>query len=112
MPIPNCDKSFVAQEKITDYLLCLTHPAGKDKARFFSAFGFGIDRMDIFIDALIQHSVVRDVDSELPSPFGVKYRMVCEIQTPDKRNPCIVSVWIIDNGTEVPKLVTAYPGPI
>jgi hypothetical protein len=33
----------------------------------------------------------------------------CEIKTPDERNPCIVTVWIVENGQEVPKLVTAYP---
>ncbi|MBC7555030.1 MAG: hypothetical protein H7257_13765 [Taibaiella sp.] len=107
--MPNSNLSFVAQEKIADYLLSTTHAVGKAKAKFFSAFGFDVEDADTFRGALIQHSVVRDVNREVPSPFGVKYTLVCEIQTPDERNPCIVTVWIINTGTNVPKLITAYP---
>ena len=107
--MPNSALSFVAREKITDYLLSPTHATGKDKAKFFSGFGFNIMEIDVFRNALIEHSVVRDVESNQTSPFGMKYKLVCEIQTPDQRNPCIVSVWIIDSGTDAPKLITAYP---
>ena len=109
MKMPNSDQSSVAWEKITDYLLSSTHVSGKDKALFFSTFGFNTREIDVFRNALMQHSVVRDVASEQTAPFGTKYKLVCEIQKPDERNPCIVSVWILDTGTNVPKLITAYP---
>jgi len=109
MKMPNSDQSFVAEQKITDYLLSDTHEFGKGKAKFFKKFGFDVADIGTFKDALIQHSVDRDIEREDATGYGAKYILTCEIQTPDERNPCIVTVWIIETGTEVPKLITAYP---
>lgn len=51
----------------------------------------------------------RDIEKTKDSDFGVKYELKCKIKTPDERNPCIVTVWIVENGQEEPKLITAYP---
>jgi len=40
MTIPNATSCIVDQEKVRDYLLKLSHPAGKSKAAFFTAMGF------------------------------------------------------------------------
>ncbi|TAE61810.1 MAG: hypothetical protein EAZ89_00335 [Bacteroidetes bacterium] len=109
MKIPNNNKSFVADSKITDYLLSETHEKGKHKASFFKRFGFDIADIDNFKYSLIQHSIDREIEETKYSEFGIKYELKCEIKTPDKRNPCIVTVWIVENGQEEPKLVTAYP---
>ncbi len=109
MPVPNSELALVAQEKIIDYLLNPTHAIGGAKEKFFSAFGFDRSDVDTFRAALLQHAVIREVQKELRTPYGTKYKLICAIETPDKRNPCIVTVWIIDRGSDVPKLVTAYP---
>lgn len=70
---------------------------------------FAISDMDTFISSLIQHSIERDIEETTATEFGDKYELKCEIQTPDDRNPCIVTVWIIENGKQRPTLVTAYP---
>lgn len=109
MKMPNNFNSFVAEVKITDYLLCHTHEFGKTKAKYFSKYGFTEADVDTFKKALIQHSILRDFESEQTNAFGVKYKLTCKIQTPDNRNPCIVTVWIVEAGTDVPRLITAYP---
>jgi hypothetical protein len=109
MKMPNNELSIVADNKITDYLLSDTHIQGKSKANFFKRFGFDNSDIDIFREALIQHSNEREIELIKDSGFGNKYELKCEIKTPDDRNPCIVTVWIIENGEESPKLVTAYP---
>ena len=109
MKIPNNNLSFVADNKITNYLLSEIHETGKHKANFFKCFGFDVAEIEIFKDSLIQHSIDRDIEKTKDSDFGIKYELKCEIKTPDERNPCIVTVWIIENGQEEPKLVTAYP---
>jgi filamentous hemagglutinin len=53
--------------------------------------------------------VDRDVVQAKNTAFGDKYELKCELRTPDKRNPCIVTVWIVEKGQEAPKLITAYP---
>lgn len=109
MKIPNNDQSFVADNKITDYLLGEIHEIGKHKADFFKRFGFDIADINTFKGSLIQHSIDSDIERTKDSAFGIKYELKCEIKTPDDRNPCIVTVWIVESGKDEPKLVTAYP---
>ena len=109
MKIPNNNLSFVADNKIEHYLLSDIHEIGKHKADFFKRYGFDISNIDTFKSSLIQHSIDRDIEKTKDSAFGVKYELKCEIKTPDERNPCIVTVWIVENGQEEPKLITAYP---
>lgn len=109
MKIPNNNQSFVADNKITDYLLSEMHEIGKRKAEFFKRFGFDLSDVETFKGSLIQHSIDRDIEKTNVSDFGNKYELKCEIKTPDERNPCIVTVWIVENGQQEPKLITAYP---
>lgn len=109
MKLPNNNQSFVADNKITHYLLSETHEEGKHKAAFFKHFGFDLADIATFKDSLIRHSIEREIEETKKSDFGIKYELKCEIKTPDERNPCIVTVWIVENGQKEPKLVTAYP---
>ncbi len=38
--LPNCERAWVMPEKITEYLLSMTHRRGRQKAGFFLRFGF------------------------------------------------------------------------
>jgi hypothetical protein len=107
--LPNADASFIDASKLTDYLLSSSHPDGKSKAKFFTAFGFSVDAANQMNDALLQHGRTRPVIQETESKHGVKYVVECGIETPDERNPCIRTVWIVDAGQRSPRLVTAYP---
>jgi hypothetical protein len=109
MKIPDNNRSFVADNKITNYLLSEMHEKGKHKADFFKLFGFDIADIDTFRVSLIQHSIDRDIEKRKDSDFGIKYELKCEIKTPDERNPCIVTIWVVEIGQLEPKLVTAYP---
>lgn len=40
MLLPNREKAYVPERKLTSYLLSLTHPVGKSKAQFFYRHGF------------------------------------------------------------------------
>jgi hypothetical protein len=50
----------------------------------------------------------------LRSPHGVKYVVECSLETPDRRNPCLRSVWIIETGQDCPgwSLPTDPVGPV
>ncbi|MCG2461461.1 hypothetical protein K8352_11930 [Flavobacteriaceae bacterium F89] len=107
--MPNNTEAVVDANKITDYLLSDTHEIGKHKAKFFKSFGFDENSPTIFEEALKTHAVEREIVNNNDSPFGTKYKLECDIETPDERNPCIVSVWIIENDMDEPRLITAYP---
>lgn len=109
MKMPNNEEASVAEKKITEYLLSETHQTGKHKATFFKGFGFNCNEITAFEIALKIHAIEREIENIKESEFGKKYELKCDINTPDKRNPCIVSIWIIENESKEPKLITAYP---
>lgn len=107
--LPNADKCLVQRQKLTDYLLSPFHQIGKEKAKFFKSFGLSIDDVEKVEAVLREHGRSRPVVEVTETEHGVKYVLECSIETPDKRNPCIRTVWIIEAGTTFPRLVTAYP---
>jgi hypothetical protein len=109
MPLPNKEDSHVEDTKIKGYLLNLEHKDGGPKANFFFRFGFSLEDIEPFRRSLLNHAINREVETLTEDEYGEIYTLVCEIETPDFRNPCITSVWIINKGEERPRLVTAYP---
>jgi hypothetical protein len=79
------------------------------KTRQNFCFGFDITEIEIFKKSLVQHAIEREVEENTSTDYGDKYELKCELKTPDDRNPCIVTVWIIETGKRSPILITAYP---
>ena len=109
MKLPNADKAIVPSDKITDYLLSLTHLDGRDKAAFFIVFGFSPEAPKLLEAALLKQAEAQAVVRSVANTFGVRYVIEDELETPDGRNPLVRSVWFVENGEEIPRLVTAYP---
>lgn len=109
MKIPDNNQFFVADNKITGYLLSEIHELEKHKVDFFKRFGFDIADINTFKGSLIQHSIDRDIEKTKDSDFGIKYELNCEIKPQDERNLHVVTVWIGENGKNESKLETAYP---
>jgi hypothetical protein len=110
MQLPNRNKAHIPQAKIVRYLLDLTNDNGKSKAEFFLAFGFSPAAWQVMAQALIQHAHEHPVAKvEERPPFGIHYVIEGTLHTPDGRNPRARVVWIIDEGDDVPRLVSAYP---
>ncbi len=105
----NAKLATVTNEKISDYLLNPKHPQNGGKNKFFAAFGFTRAESVILKSAIEQHPVDNEINEDENSVYGQKFVVMCHLQTPDGRNPCIVSVWIMDTGTNIPRFVTAYP---
>jgi len=60
--------------------------------------------------AVIRHASDHEVTKrEERPPFGVHYVIEGKIHTPDGRDPMVRVIWIIDDGDDVPRLVSAYP---
>jgi uncharacterized protein DUF6883 len=107
--LPFADRANVERSKVVDYLLAFDHPEGAGKAEFFTRFGFTASGWDVLADALIAHARMQSVSSRSDSKYGTKYRIDGPISCPDGRTPLIRTVWIIDTGTDTPRLVTAHP---
>jgi hypothetical protein len=107
--LPNSDNAVVEQSKITHYLLAFDHPEGAGKAEFFTRFGFTEAKWQTLAEALITHARTHPVTSKSETRYGTKFRIEGPISCPDGRSPSIRAVWIIDAGTDFPRLVTAHP---
>lgn len=94
---------------MTGYLLDPDHPVGGAKAAFFQGFGFSERAWPIFEAALTEHPHRNPVESVRRDRWGIRYAVRCTVRTPDGRDPCIVSVWIVPPDQEEAVFVTAYP---
>lgn len=99
----------IAEAKVTKYLLNLDHPDGRGKAKFFIDHGFAVDQPQALESAIHHHAQLNDLSSIEVGNYGTKSIVQCSIPTPDGRNPCILVVWIHEQGCDQQKLVTAYP---
>jgi hypothetical protein len=106
--LPYADQVQIDRRKLTDYLLSASHPAGRGKARFFSKLGFAPGALAILENALrgLAQNPER-VESE-DTGFGTKYIADGQLRGP-KATASVRTVWIVDRGAEIPRLVTAYP---
>jgi hypothetical protein len=108
--LPGGATATVHDVKITKYLLDPAHPIGRDKSRFFGSFGFQQLNWIDLKNALLDHPKTNPVTSRMTTRYGEKYAVGCSLAAPDGRNPCIVSVWIIERPDPIPRFVTAFPG--
>jgi hypothetical protein len=107
--IPCAELLVVELEKITEYLLNPSHPYGRSKAKFFSEFGFSLNDPDRLVQALRQQGQVHLVTSKRITPFGPRFTVDGELNTPVGLRPQIRTVWQWDHGMVAPRLITAYP---
>ncbi|MBL9130973.1 MAG: hypothetical protein JNG86_07230 [Verrucomicrobiaceae bacterium] len=106
--LPQPDRLMVEQSKVTDYLLNRDHPEGGSKAKFFLNRGFTPLLWQEMAESLRQHGRTQPVTETTATRFGKKFTVECQIKTPDGKNPCILTAWIIE-GSKPPRLVTAHP---
>ena len=107
--LPNARLALVDREKITEYLLNPAHPDNGGKAPFFVALGFQKENWERLATALSNLALTTPVSQSMETVHGKKYIVDGAIETPAGKTPVVRTVWIIDRGTDVPRLVTAYP---
>ncbi len=109
MKLPNAEKAVVTREKIVDYLLNPAHPDNGGKAAFFEGLGFRRDKWETLAKALQTMAAQAEVTQSIESPHGRKYVILGRIETPGGKAAMAQTIWIVDTGLDVARLVTAYP---
>jgi hypothetical protein len=109
MTVPNADRAIIAPEKITAYLLNVSHKRGGPKARLLLSLGYRPDdRRRLESDLRTQHLSL-DVTRTSENAYGVVYEVEGPIRTPGGKNVRFCSIWQVDTGTDVPRFITMYP---
>ena len=109
MLIPNANNAIVDIRKLRDYCLNLEHDDGKHKARLFSSI-LGMKAENAEELKLILLEMIKTHESKLgrSDRFGQRYTVDFEI-TWQNRNATLRSGWIIEHGSNIPKLTSCYP---
>ena|ERR1035438_345434 len=107
--VPNASVATVATAKVRAFLLNEGHAGNRGRAKFFSLFGFNLARWESLCDALLAHVATNQVVEIETTQHGTSYTVRCSLPSPDGRDPCIFTVWIIEPTGE-PRFVTAFPG--
>ncbi len=110
MKLPNGSRGLVEQRKVVDYLLNGAHPDNGGKAAFFGALGFSTANPGDLIAALTDLAGQEEVVAEVASSHGRKYVVDGSFKSAAGKSPIVRTIWIIDLGGVIPRLVTAYPG--
>lgn len=108
MKVPNADRAIVASDKLTGYLLNVSHKRGGPKARLLLSVGYRSDNPHSLESDLRQHLSL-DVARTDANAYGVVYEIEGPIRTPGGRSVRFCSVWQVDTGTDVPRFITMYP---
>ena len=109
MKLPGAAQALIEERKVREYLLNQAHPDGMAKARFFARRGYREEDWRGLADDLRRHGQQNDVAGIVESPYGTRYSVDGQMRTPSGESIRIVAVWIMEKGTDVPRLVTAYP---
>jgi hypothetical protein len=112
MRIPFSDQAIVDDAKVRDYLLSPEHPVGRFKAAFFRSVGFTRDHWELLRDQLLLHAQLAVAALGQPSQFGQKYEVRATVVGPGGARAEVVTVWIVLDDEEVPRLVTAFPAEV
>lgn len=107
--LPSAERAIVDGTKITEYLLNAAHPDNGGQARFFLSLGFSTASPMLLASRAQVAGDWRGVVQVSTSTHGTKYVVDGQIESPDGRRRAVRTVWIIDAGQELPRLVTAYP---
>ena len=108
MQLPNRVLSIIAQEKLTEYVLNTRHKRGGTKARLLVQFGYTVQNWRR-LEADIRHGLYAEVDLVRPTEYGMRYEIRMMLQTPRGVPLTVRTIWQIDDGREVPRLITLYP---
>ena len=107
--LPNAEKAIVGRNKIADYLLNPAHPDNGGKAVFFEELGFRRAEPETLAKALRELARQAEVTRIATSPHGRKYVIVGQIKSPIGKAADVQTIWIVDEGLDKARLVTAYP---
>lgn len=108
MKLPKGERADLGT-KLEDYVLNLSHPGGRHKARVFgSLLGITLANADILRQALLKAAATSDeAESRGDNGFGEVFILRFPLAT-ERAAATVLSGWIVRHGEDFPKLTTCY----
>lgn len=109
MKIPNGDRAIIEQSKITGYALNANHKRGGSKAKKLIRYGYSLSSWQQLELDIRRYHLTADIRIEKTTRYGVRYEIREALLAPVNRWLYVKTVWQIDIGTDVPRLITLVP---
>ncbi len=107
--LPYAQNGIVDIRKLRDYCLNLEHDDGRNKARLFSSIlGMTADNAEELRQILLEAIKTYEARLGRRDEFGQRYTLDFAIEW-QNRSATLRSGWIIEHGSEIPRLTTCYP---
>lgn len=108
MKLPNGINAVVEIEKLRNYSLNPNHPVGKHKARVFkAALGITLREAEWLREQALDIATKDDAHPDSASVFGEKY-VIDSLVEHEGRFAIVRFAWIIEFGTDFPRLTSCY----
>ncbi len=109
MTVPNAERAIIAVEKLTEYLLNVSHKRGAAKARLLLGLGYRTDAPGVLEADLRTQHLSLAVTRTSENAYGAVYEIEGPIKAPGGKTVRFCSIWQVDTGTDVPRFITMYP---
>lgn len=109
MKIPNGDRAIIERSKLVNYALNVSHERGGSKARKLIRYGYSPDKWKQLELDIRKYHLTADIRIEKATRYGMRYEIRAALPSPVNRQLYVKTVWQIDNGTDVPRLITLVP---
>jgi hypothetical protein len=100
--VPHADRAIIAADKLTAYLLNMSHKRGAAKARLLLSLGYRSDAAHVLESDVRGQQLSLEVTRTHENAYGVVYEIVGPIKVPNGSRVRFCSVWQVDTGTDVP----------
>lgn len=108
MILPFGDRAEVSIQKLRDYCLNPLHDEGKNKARVFAAtLGMTAADAGALREILLEAARTGDAYPGYRDAYGQRYSVDVEVEWCGRR-AIIRSGWILEHGSEIPRLTSCY----
>jgi hypothetical protein len=106
--LPNYQNAFIPSEKIAGYCLNPNHERGSHKARVFrQVFGVTSEDSELLKSAILKQIDKFEITSESENKYGKIFSVPMKITIFEKEDE-IMTAWIIEKGTNFPRLTSCY----
>ena len=110
MRLPKSGRAIIEPAKVRDYLLSHEHPVGRFKATFFGVLGYRREQWQRLARDLVHVGRFGTARPAEKIEFGQKYEVRGMLDGPSGRMAGVVTIWIVLNGEDFPRFITAFPG--
>lgn len=107
--LPNRDKAEISDNKLLNYLLNPDHPRGGSKAvAFRNVLGYTKENAPDLASAFREGLNIWKATERKAQKHGQPYEVKMLLSGPTGRQATVKTGWIIDNGSDHPRLTSAY----